>query len=384
MLLAWLVLAGQPALADEVLHLGNSYTYFNELDVLVAGLLVEGGDSTATASRLAQGGLKFTDHVAFADTPGSAWYAAMTDPGSSPDWVVLQEQSQIPGFPEHASADKTASIAAAMELDDRVEALGAQTVFLMTWGRRDGDASNDWLYPDYPTMQALLTDGYLGYVADSATAKRPVWVAPAGLAFEAVYEAELAAGDPLAADALFYRLYDVDGSHPSPLGSYLAACVVYATLTGASPEGLSDVGLGLDAGDRDALQSFAAATVLSGAGGIVYPWTVEEPDDTGDTGVVDTEDTEEPPDTEDSGDPVDTEPPDTDAPDTETPADTGPPAAVQDTGVKSGGCGCGAGTPPGGWALLLGALALGRRRAPRAPVSLAPARRAAALFAGPR
>lgn len=34
------------------------------------------------------------------------------------------------------------------------------------------------------------------------------------------------------------RLYDPDGSHPSNIGTYLTACVMYATLTGASPAGL--------------------------------------------------------------------------------------------------------------------------------------------------
>jgi len=33
-------------------------------------------------------------------------------------------------------------------------------------------------------------------------------------------------------------LYYEDGSHPSPNGSYLAACVFFATLYGESPEGL--------------------------------------------------------------------------------------------------------------------------------------------------
>jgi hypothetical protein len=41
----------------------------------------------------------------------------------------------------------------------------------------------------------------------------------------------------LAADFKF-SLYAPDGSHPSPEGSYLAACVFYATLLGKSPEGL--------------------------------------------------------------------------------------------------------------------------------------------------
>jgi hypothetical protein len=33
-------------------------------------------------------------------------------------------------------------------------------------------------------------------------------------------------------------LYDADGSHPSIAGSYLAACVLFATLFGESPAGI--------------------------------------------------------------------------------------------------------------------------------------------------
>ena len=36
-------------------------------------------------------------------------------------------------------------------------------------------------------------------------------------------------------------LWQPDGSHPSAAGTYLAACVLYATIFGASPEGLGAV-----------------------------------------------------------------------------------------------------------------------------------------------
>jgi len=34
------------------------------------------------------------------------------------------------------------------------------------------------------------------------------------------------------------QLFDKDGSHPSPAGTYLTACVVYTVLSGKSPIGL--------------------------------------------------------------------------------------------------------------------------------------------------
>jgi hypothetical protein len=105
--------------------------------------------------------------------------------------VVLQEQSQIPGFPQDQS-DFRASRRAAEDLDDRIEASGAQTLLLLTWGRRAGDEANRERFPDFTTMQAALTDGYLAYRDATSTEARPTWIAPAGPAFARVYAATLA------------------------------------------------------------------------------------------------------------------------------------------------------------------------------------------------
>jgi hypothetical protein len=41
-------------------------------------------------------------------------------------------------------------------------------------------------------------------------------------------------------------LHDKDGHHPRPAGTYLAACVFYATIYGKSPEGLPGRSSGLN------------------------------------------------------------------------------------------------------------------------------------------
>ena len=72
-----------------------------------------------------------------------------------------------------------------------------------------------------------------------------VTVAPAGQAWAAVLRS-----DPAAA------LWQADGSHPSPAGTYLVACVLYARLLHASPVGISDVE-GLASNLARTLQTFA-------------------------------------------------------------------------------------------------------------------------------
>ena len=55
-------------------------------------------------------------------------------------------------------------------------------------------------------------------------------------------------------------LHSSDGSHPNAHGTYLAACVLYAALTAASPVGLGDGGLAVGDGPRVALQQVAWRT----------------------------------------------------------------------------------------------------------------------------
>lgn len=60
----------------------------------------------------------------------------------------------------------------------------------------------------------------------------------------------------------FRSLYAGDGSHPAIRGSYLAACVMFATMTGTSPVGLASGPSALDAAERLALQEIAVAVVF--------------------------------------------------------------------------------------------------------------------------
>lgn len=313
-----------PALAaPELALVGNSYTQSNRLDATLAELLTAGGHSP-TVTALAIPGYTFAGHVSEAEDATSRHHEVLIEQTPAWGWLVLQEQSQIPGFPA-SNAEIQASLAAAQTLDGYARAAGAQTLFLMTWGRRDGDRDNPDLYPDFLTMQALLSEGYLGYVAATSTDERPSWVAPVGAAFQAVYEADLAAArDPLAAGSDFAALYQEDGSHPSAEGSYLAACVLYAVLTGDSPEGLGYTG-GLEEAAR--LQAVAAAVVFGDSPDILYPW-----ESSGDDSPADSDD---------------------------SPADSGEDEQ-RPPGDAPRRCGCGATGASAG--LLPALLALGRRR----------------------
>ena len=328
--------------SQSILLVGNSYTFFNDLDRTSIALLEAGAPADwagGQGAKLAGGGLTFEAHLANTQDKKSPWYRALASGDQAWDWVVLQEQSQIPGFPE-TNPDNQSSVVAAAGLDDLVEARGGETVFLMTWGRREGDALNESLFPDFSTMQERLQEGYLRYRDETGTDARPTWIAPAGLAFAHIHDGIVTdGGDPLAAESLFSSLYTDDGSHPSPFGTYLTASVIYVTVTGESAVGLPDPSGAIEATILQQLQEAADAAVFGSTKLLDYPWETDTPDP---------EDTGEP----DSGTP------DTSDPSQDTDEDTDEPDTAGEDLDKSG-------CRSGGAALFVGALSLlgWRRRA---------------------
>jgi len=179
----------------RVLFIGNSFTDFNNgIDTQLQGLA-----STITATRIAPGGYTLETH----------WNQPQTRERLRQDswnYVVLQEQSQIPVF------DQAKFRQFAQAFDQEIKATGAKTVLLMTWERPDSVA--------YGVTTANLATAYKT-VGHELRAK----VAPVGLAFERSQQEK--------PDLV---LYSYDG-HPTPYGTYLAACVLYGTLFDRSPVG---------------------------------------------------------------------------------------------------------------------------------------------------
>ena len=274
--LALLALPGRASAQDRLLFAGNSYTFYSGgLEAMVDSLLEEATGATVDAQSVTAGGYRLIQHLADADgTNGDRPLRQALVTGPDTDWnlVVLQEQSQIPGFPR-GQIDWIDSRDSAVGLNSLIEPTGAHTMFFVTWGRRDGDSRNLGRFPDFRTMQGLLTDGYLAYREATSTEARPTFAAPVGPAFELVYDDVLEAGDvPEDSGSSFHRLYAGDGSHPSTEGSYLAACVFFAAYSGVSPVDLEWAPGGVDADRRDYLQAIAAEVVFDTTADWPYPW----------------------------------------------------------------------------------------------------------------
>lgn len=200
-----------------VLFIGNSYTAVNDLPNLVYNIALANGDTIYYE----------------ANTPGGSYFNAhKTNPTTLAkiairdwDYVVLQEQSQLPALPLAIAGDDY-SPPSATDLCDLIRENDSCTdiVFYMTWGRKEGDASFCADVPEmctYEGMQLLLRDAYIGFAEENNAA-----VAPAGMGWKSVID-----DDPT------IELYSVDGSHPNINGSYLTACIFYATLFQESPIG---------------------------------------------------------------------------------------------------------------------------------------------------
>ena len=211
----------------RVLFLGNSYTYVNDLPAVFRHLARAGGRNVETGM-VANGGETLAQHAA---SPESL--AAIR----SPTWrfVIIQEQSEIPAI---TSARASEMVPAAETLVGDIRAAAATPVLLDTWAHRDGLPGTNL---GYAGMQAAIDEGY----AELGGALG-VLVVPAGPAWAATLRI-----DPSTA------LWQADGSHPSPAGTYLVACVLYARLFDASPVGIPETA-GLSSELARSLQAVAA------------------------------------------------------------------------------------------------------------------------------
>ena len=254
---------------SSILMFGNSYTQANALDTLIEDMIDAAGGNTSVDAQTG-GGMTLPQHHTNVNTSGNQWNTTLSN--TAWDYVVLQDQSQIPSFPRNNS-DWNDSKDAAISLAERIHSEGSEVVLFMTWGRRAGDVTNPLRNPNFTAMQDNLESGYLDFQTNmTANTNATVWIAPVGLAWKAIHDDIVAAnGVPTAPGNMFYDLYTNDGSHPSLSGSYLSACVMYATLTGHSPVGLND-STNLNSTLKLQLQQYASDTVFNNTSSLDYPW----------------------------------------------------------------------------------------------------------------
>ncbi len=192
----------------RVLFVGNSYTGSNDLPNLTRNLALSYGDTFEVVDR-APGGFTFANHCSSPD------FFTQIRNGNF-DAVILQEQSQLPSFP--IMQVESECFPYAKQIVDSIRTVNPKTriVFYSTWGRKNGDAQNCGSWPPVCTfngMNELLRQRYIQMAKDNSCRVAPVTSVWRDLR-----------------DSTNLSLYEPDGSHPSAVGSFVIAGVIYSTL----------------------------------------------------------------------------------------------------------------------------------------------------------
>lgn len=186
----------------SVLFIGNSYTYSHNVPNTIKLIAKSNGDDLIYDQNT-PGGYSLDRHkkntTSLRKIKSKNW-----------DHIILQDQSQTPAYWFDAFFNGSKSL---INIINEAHPCVNTTIFFMTWGREH----------DYEPMQKLTTNNYNKVAKIFGTE-----VAPVGVAWKKVREEK----DPV-------KLYSGDGSHQSFAGTYLAACVFYATIFDKSPIGIS-------------------------------------------------------------------------------------------------------------------------------------------------
>ncbi|TFG87111.1 MAG: SGNH/GDSL hydrolase family protein [Gemmatimonadales bacterium] len=195
---------GAPAQSESaslrVLFIGNSLTYANNLPGTFAGVAMTGGDTIAV-KMIALPNYGLIDHL----TRNSGAVEAIRT--GHWDFVVLQQG------PSTLPINRDSLVLWTAMFDSIIRPTGAKTALFMVWPQSGSVGGYDAVRQSYQA---------------AANAVGGVFI-PAGLSFEAAMNR----------DATLV-LFASDGYHPSPLGSYLAAITIYATVTAHDPRLLSE------------------------------------------------------------------------------------------------------------------------------------------------
>ncbi|WP_255493770.1 PKD domain-containing protein [Myroides sp. WP-1] len=197
--------------SKRVYFIGNSYTYYNDLPNLIKKA-AESTQDELFFEQTTPGGASFQDHL---------YSQEVTDKINSQSWdyVVLQEQSQRPAL------ESSYSYPYAAVLNDRIKNSSpcAKTLFYMTWGHKQGVPRNCQQgltqFCSYEAMDDKIYDSYM----EMATINR-AHVSPVGRVWRKIRQLYPT-----------YELYTSDNSHPSPLGSMVAAYTFYTIIYKKDP-----------------------------------------------------------------------------------------------------------------------------------------------------
>jgi hypothetical protein len=180
----------------HILFIGNSHTFCNGLPFQIRQLLRISHPQVEVVM-VASGGVTLGWHAQNPETQMAIKYQAW-------DFIILQQKTHP--FDGYRALQQDCG-----SLLPFLRRTSARVLLYMTWAEKR-----------LPSNQARLERAFT-----RAARENNFGLAPVSKAWQALLHEE----NPLS-------LYDTDGEHANPAGSYLAACVFYAVISGASPLGL--------------------------------------------------------------------------------------------------------------------------------------------------
>jgi len=184
----------------KVLFVGNSYIYVSNIPHLVS-LISDSTQTKLLTAKSTSGGVRLSDH--WRGEQGLRTKELIKN--GDYDVVVLQEQSM--GTIEQPDSFRIYS----KKFSDYIKEHGGKPYFYATWAREK-----------VPQFQKTITEAY-----NRAASENGAGIVSVGEAWALAkkYRPEI-------------KLYQTDGSHQSPLGAFLAACLFVAVLSDEIPKKL--------------------------------------------------------------------------------------------------------------------------------------------------
>jgi hypothetical protein len=207
----------------NILFLGNSLMYYNDMPQLFAAIARANGKDVNVKS-VTKGSATISDFADERTEVGSQAIPLLKN--NAWDYVIIEPSRRISPY---ENTVKEAELASAKKIRELSQAAGGDVLLYSVWGNNNGTVIEYKAVT--PTNMPEVASHLMGRMPHTkfmhgvnlefAAALEGVKVAPAGYAFEnciAKYP-EL-------------NLYHSDERHPSLIGSYLAAAVIYATVYG--------------------------------------------------------------------------------------------------------------------------------------------------------
>ena len=187
----------------KVLFIGNSYTFFNDMPTLLETLARENGRELK-ADSVTKGGRRLYENLREDDENGERIKALAK--ANEYDALILQEQSFL------ALVDYESFLSGIRDLVALVKA--KRNILYATWGRKTGSAKLEELGLTSEEMTNKLTEAYI-----SAAKHVDAEISHVGKVFLKISQA-----------LPTFDIYNPDLSHPSYLGSAVAAICHYRSL----------------------------------------------------------------------------------------------------------------------------------------------------------